>query len=72
MKIPHQKNTVVITFTAIDAEGNELIQRHCVASMLEMAACRIPSFGIMADNEARKFQDACAGMGLFDHLEKRQ
>ena len=67
MRVPAPpKNSILITMTVIDEHGNETIQRHMATTMLEAAMS--DTLELRAADMAKKFREACAGMGYFDHM----
>ncbi|WP_439412795.1 hypothetical protein [Enterobacter ludwigii] len=65
MSKPKLKNTVRISFTVIDGEGEETLSRDYFVSFEEIKHSRFPVLPDAAQSEAQKFHEAAVMMGCF-------
>ncbi|WP_226052661.1 hypothetical protein [Dickeya chrysanthemi] len=65
MSIPKPKNTVRISFTVIDENGEETLSRDYFLPFKQITQARFPALPEAAQTEAQKFHEAAVMMGCF-------
>lgn len=66
MSNPKPKNTVRISFTVIDENGEETLNRDYFVPFQKIKQARFPILPDAAQAEAQKFHEAAVMMGCFD------
>ncbi|MED5734148.1 hypothetical protein [Enterobacter ludwigii] len=65
MSKPKPKNTVRISFTVIDENGEETLNRDYFLPFVQIKHARYPVLPDVAQTEAQKFHEAAVMMGCF-------
>ncbi|NPE52401.1 hypothetical protein E0I03_15345 [Dickeya dadantii] len=65
MSSPKPKNTVRISFTVIDEDGEETLSRDYFVPFEQIKRARFPALPEAAQTEAQKFHEAAVMMGCF-------